>query len=254
VRGLSIAGLGVSIHGRQVLKGVDLEVTPGTCAGLVGESGSGKSMTALAALGLTPRGAAVDRGEISLGNQVILAPGVDRTPAIRGSGIAMIFQSPRAALNPVLRAGQQVERILRRKGHRDDLKKRTAELLGSVGLLEPEKVARRYPHELSGGMCQRVLIAMGIASEPSVLIADEPTTALDVTVQADILDLLDDLRARTGMGMLLISHDLSVVAERCGSISVMQAGKVVEAGPTAAVLSNPKHAFTAALVKDLVAP
>jgi ABC-type dipeptide/oligopeptide/nickel transport system ATPase component len=254
VRELSIAGLCVSIHGRQVLNGVDLEVTPGTCVGLVGESGSGKSMTALAALGLTPRGAAVDGGRILLADQVIVSPGVDRTSTIRGSGIAMIFQSPRAALNPVLRAGHQVERVLRRKGYRDDLKKRAAELLGSVGLLEPEKVARRYPHELSGGMCQRVLIAMGIASEPSVLIADEPTTALDVTVQADILDLLDELRARTGMGLLLISHDLSVVAERCGSISVMLAGKVVEAGPTATVLSQPQHSFTAALVRDLVAP
>lgn len=251
---LTVEGLRVSIRGREVLRGVDLEVEPGSCVGLVGESGSGKSLTALAALGLIPRTAQVSGGRIALGEREIVATGVDRTPSVRGSGIAMIFQSPRAALNPLLRAGHQVERVLRRKGQRDDLKQRAVALLGSVGLLEPEKVASQYPHELSGGMCQRVVIAMGIASEPSVLIADEPTTALDVTVQADILDLLDDLRARTGMGMLLISHDLSVVAERCASISVMQAGRIVEAGATSTVLSEPRHPFTVALVRDLASP
>ena len=120
-----------------------------------------------------------------------------------------------------------------------------------MGISEPDKVARLYPHELSGGMCQRVVIAMGIASEPLILIADEPTTALDVTVQADILDLLDDVRSRMGMGMLLISHDMSVVAERCASISVMRHGAIVEAGPTATVINSPRHAFTAQLVRDL---
>ena len=249
--GLTIEGLHVRIGDREVLRGVDLRVEPGTCTGLVGESGSGKSMTSLATLGLLPRSGRVSAGQITLDGQQIVAPGVDRTPGVRGSGIAMIFQSPRAALNPLLRAGHQVERVLRRKGLRDDTGKRAIELLGSVGMLEPEKVARRYPHELSGGMCQRVVIAMGIASEPRVLIADEPTTALDVTVQADILDLLDELRERTGMGMLLISHDLSVVAERCSTISVMRDGEVVEAGETTAVLSSPRHEFTTALVQDL---
>jgi len=142
--------------------------------------------------------------------------------------------------------------VLRRKGQRHDLWRRCAELLGTVGLAEPDKVARLYPHELSGGMCQRVVIAMGIASEPQVLIADEPTTALDVTVQADILDLLDDLRSRTGLGMLLISHDLSVVAERCESISVMRQGAIVEAGTTRTVINSPRHPFTAGLVRDLI--
>jgi ABC-type dipeptide/oligopeptide/nickel transport system ATPase component len=163
----------------------------------------------------------------------------------------MIFQSPRAALNPVLRVGHQVERVLRRQGARDGLRRRCVELLGEVGLLEADKVARLYPHELSGGMCQRVMIAMGIASEPQILIADEPTTALDVTVQADILDLLDDLRSRTGMGMLLISLDLSVVAERCESISVMRQGAIVEAGTSQTVINSPRHPFTAELVRDL---
>jgi ABC-type dipeptide/oligopeptide/nickel transport system ATPase component len=123
-----------------------------------------------------------------------------------------------------------------------------------VGLAEPDKVARVYPHELSGGMCQRVMIAMGIASEPQVLIADEPTTALDVTMQVDILDLLDELRTRTGAGMLLISHDLSVVAERCESISVMRRGAIVEAGPTQTVINSPRHPFTTELVRDLTNP
>lgn len=251
MEGLTIEGLHVHIGDREVLRGVDLRVEPGTCVGLVGESGSGKSMTSLATLGLLPRSGRVSAGRITIDAQEIVAPGVDRTSKVRGSGIAIIFQSPRAALNPLMRAGHQVERVLRRKGQRDDTARRAVELLGSVGMLEPEKVARRYPHELSGGMCQRVVIAMGIASEPRVLIADEPTTALDVTVQADILDLLDELRERTGMGMLLISHDLSVVAERCSSISVMRDGKVVEAGETAEVLNSPKHPFTTALVQDL---
>jgi ABC-type dipeptide/oligopeptide/nickel transport system ATPase component len=180
-----------------------------------------------------------------------VTPVRDRTAKVRGSGIAMIFQSPRAALNPVLRVGHQVERVLRRKDRRDDMTQRCVELLGAVGLAEPDKVARVYPHELSGGMCQRVMIAMGIASEPQVLIADEPTTALDVTVQADILDLLDDLRSRTGMGMLLISHDLSVVAERCESISVMRHGAIVEADASQTVINSPKHPFTAELVRDV---
>jgi peptide/nickel transport system ATP-binding protein len=249
--GLEIEGLCLSVGGRDVVHDVDLHVEPGACVGLVGESGSGKSLTALASLGLLPRMARVTAGRILLGGGETVAPARDRTAQVRGSGIAMIFQSPRAALNPVLRVGHQVERVLRRKGQRADRTQRCVELLEAVGLSEPGKVARLYPHELSGGMCQRVMIAMGIASEPQILIADEPTTALDVTVQADILDLLDELRSRTGMGMLLISHDLSVVAERCESISVMRQGTIVEAGRTWTVINSPAHPFTAELVQDL---
>ena len=252
--GLQIEGLCVSIGDREMLRAVDLHVEPGTCAGLVGESGSGKSLTALASLGLLPRVARVKAGRVLLAGDEILTPDRDRTATVRGSGIAMIFQSPRAALNPVLRVGHQVERVLRRKGQRDDLTRRCVELLGAVGLPEPGKVARLYPHELSGGMCQRVMIAMGIASEPQILIADEPTTALDVTVQADILDLLDDLRSRTGLGILLISHDLSVVAARCESVSVMRQGAIVEAGASRTVMNSPRHPFTAELVCDLTQP
>jgi peptide/nickel transport system ATP-binding protein len=249
--GLEIEGLCLSIGERDVVHDVDLHVEPGACVGLAGESGSGKSLTALASLGLLPRTARVTAGRILLGGDETVTPARDLTAQVRGSGIAMIFQSPRAALNPVLRVGHQVERVLRRKGQRADPRQRCVELLGAVGLLEPDKLARLYPHELSGGMCQRVMIAMGIASDPQILIADEPTTALDVTVQADILDLLDELRSRTGMGMLLISHDLSVVAERCESISVMRQGAVVEAGPTWTVINSPAHPFAAELVHDL---
>src|SRR6516162_1058054 len=249
--GLEIVGLHVSIGDRDVVRAVDLHVKPGTCVGLVGASGSGKSLTALASLGLLPRAARVTAGRILLGGDETVTPGRDRSAEVRGSGIAMIFQSPRAALNPVLRAGHQVERVLRRNGQRDDLTRRCVELLGATGLPEPDKIARLYPHELSGGMCQRVMIAMGIASEPEVLIADEPTTALDVTVQAEILDLLDDLRSRTGMGMLLISHDLSVVAERCEWVSVMWQGEIVEAGTSATVIGSPRHPFTAELARSL---
>src|SRR5215467_4515053 len=249
--GLEIDGLCISIGDRGVVHAIELQVKPGTCVGLVGASGSGKSLTALASLGLLPRAARVTAGRILLSGGETVAPGLDRTAEVRGSGIAMIFQSPRAALNPVLRVGHQVGRVLRRNGRHDDLRRRGIELLGAVGLPEPDKVARLYPHELSGGMCQRVMIAMGIASEPQVLIADEPTTALDVTVQADILDLLDDVRSRTGTGMLLISHDLSVVAERCESLSVMWQGAIVEAGTTRTVINSPRHPFTAELVRDL---
>jgi ABC-type dipeptide/oligopeptide/nickel transport system ATPase component len=249
--GLEIEGLGISIGDRDVVQAADLHVEPGTCVGLVGASGSGKSLTALASLGLLPRAARVKAGRIMLGGNVTMTPDLDRTAQVRGSGIAMIFQSPRAALNPVLRVGHQVERVLRRRVRHDDLRQRCLELLAAVGLLEPDKAARLYPHELSGGMCQRVVIAMGIASEPQILIADEPTTALDVTVQADILDLLDDTRSRTGLGMLLISHDMSVVAERCESICVMWQGSIVEAGTTGMVTSSPRHPFTAELVRDL---
>jgi len=249
--GLEIDGLCISIGDRGVVHAVDLQVKPGNCVGLVRASGSGKSLMALASLGLLPRAARVTAGRILLSGGETVAPGLDRTAEVRGSGIAMIFQSPRAALNPVLRVGHQVGRVLRRNGRHDDLRRRGIELLGAVGLPEPDKVARLYPHELSGGMCQRVMIAMGIASEPQVLIADEPTTALDVTVQADILDLLDDVRSRTGMGMLLISHDLSVVAERCESISVMWQGAIVEAGTNRKVINSPRHPFTAELVRDL---
>ena len=249
--GVEIEGLGLSIGDRDVVRAVDLHVELGTCVGLVGASGSGKSLTALAALGLLPRAARVRAGRILFGGNVTVTPDLDRTAEVRGSGIVMIFQSPRAALNPVLRVGHQVERVLRRKDQHGDPRKRCVELLGAVGLGEPDKAARLYPHELSGGMCQRVMIAMGIASEPQVLIADEPVTALDVTVQADILDLLDDIRSRTGMGMLLISHDLSVVAERCESISVMWQGTIVEAGTNATVIGSPRHPFTAELVRGL---
>src|SRR6516164_11345211 len=252
--GLEIDGLCLSIGDRVVVRDVDLHVKPGACVGLVGESGSGKSLTALASLGLLPRAARVIAGRVLLGGREIVTPDRDRTGGVRGSGIAMIFQSPRAALNPVLRVGHQVERVLRRKDQHGDPRKRCVELLGAVGLGEPDKAARLYPHELSGGMCQRVMIAMGIASEPQVLIADEPATALDVTVQADILDLLDDLRSRTGLGILLISHDLSVVAERCESISVMRQGAIVEAGASRTVLKAPRHPFTAELVRDLTHP
>jgi ABC-type dipeptide/oligopeptide/nickel transport system ATPase component len=251
---LQIDGLCISIGHRDAVRAVDLDVEPGSCTGLVGESGSGKSLTALASLGLLPRAAHVTAGRILLGGDETVTPDRDRTARVRGSGIAMIFQSPRAALNPVLRVGHQVGRVLRRNDQRGDLARRCADLLGAVGIPEPGKVARLYPHELSGGMCQRVMIAMGIASEPQILIADEPTTALDVTVQADILDLLDDLRSRTGMGMLLISHDLSVVAERCETISVMWQGAIVESGPTGTVISSPRHPFTADLVRDLAHP
>lgn len=250
--GLDIQNLHLQIGEPEVLQGVDLHVEQGACIGLVGGSGSGKSLTALTTLGLLPRGAKVTAGAIRLDDREIVSTSRQCPAELRGSEISMIFQSPRSALNPLLRVGRQVERVLGVKGHRSGISQRVLELLEAVGMFQPEMVARLYPHELSGGMCQRIMIAMGVASEPAILLADEPTTALDVTVQREILDLLDRMRARIGMGVLLVSHDLSVIAERCSHIAVMSQGAIVETGTAEQILAKPKHPFTEELVRDLV--
>lgn len=231
---------------------VSFTLTAGQAVGIVGESGSGKSMLARTALGLAPASARTTGSVRFAGRELLGASARDLRPEL-GPGIAMVFQDPSTALNPVLRIGRQLAETLRLRGglKRRAARERAVELLRDVGIDEPERRARSYPHELSGGMRQRVCIALAVACDPRVLLADEPTTALDVTVQRQILDLLADLRARRGLGLVLITHDLAVAAGRTDHLLVMYAGQVVESGPTAQVIRAARHPYTAALLASV---
>lgn len=251
---LSLRGVGVTLPGANgpvpVVDDVDLDVRPGETVGLVGESGCGKSLTASAVLGLLPYGARVSSGTITFDGTPIDPADPRQLRAIRGSKVALISQEPIASLDPVYTAGQLVDELVRRHQGLSGkaARARTLELLESVRLRDPDQVARRYPHELSGGMAQRVAIAMALAGEPKLLIADEPTTALDVTVQDEILQLLGRLQAQNGMAVLLITHDLGVVASVCRRTSIMYAGHIVESGPTGQLLEQPRHPYTQGLL------
>jgi peptide/nickel transport system ATP-binding protein len=233
----------------QVLRGVNLSVKPATILGLVGESGCGKSMTARSILGLMPRNAHLS-GSIIFDGRDTLRYDEDQRRDFHGREIALIFQDPSAALNPLLTVGVQLGRIIRRH---DGASPRTARsiaigLLEEVGLGDPGRLLTRYPHQLSGGMQQRVMIAMALAGGPKLLIADEPTTALDVTIQTQILALLKRLCEGRGISVLLITHDMAVVAQACEDVAVLYAGQVVEWGPVEDVLAHPKHPYTEALL------
>ncbi|MEO3796208.1 ABC transporter ATP-binding protein [Nonomuraea sp. B10E15] len=233
----------------RAVDGIDLHVAPGEAVALVGESGSGKSVTAYAALGLlAPALRASGTLRLGAGSYDLGDPGGLRP--LRGGEISMVFQDPGTSLNPVMTVGRQLEDVLRRHGRtpRRERWRRVVELLAEVGVAAPDRVARAFPFELSGGMRQRVLIAMALSCEPRLLIADEPTTALDTTVQAQIMDLLMTLVRDRGMAMLFISHDLGLVAESCRRMYVMYAGRVVESGPVADVLRRPRHPYTRALI------
>ena len=240
--------LTVTIHGRPVLRDVDLVLAPGQITGLVGESGSGKSMTALAIMGLLPHGAKAG-GQVLLDGQNLLTTPEDQLCRIRGNRIGMIFQEPMTALNPLMNIGDQVAEVLRihHALPRDQALARARDKLDRVGLSGDRFPLTLYPHELSGGQRQRVAIALAIAEAPDLLIADEPTTALDVTTQAQILDLLRDLVATEGMSLLLITHDLAVVAGIADHVAVMKDGVVVEEGPTEALFRTQSHPYTRAL-------
>lgn len=247
---LNIENLGLSIHGKPILHGVDLTIDPGQVVAITGESGSGKSLTALSVMQLLPSGTTCT-GQITLGGRAVLGSSEATLCDLRGDDMAMVFQEPMTALNPVQTIGDQVaETILIHGGaSRAEARTRTIEVLTRVGL-PPERFAlTSYPHQLSGGQRQRVVIAMAIALRPRLLIADEPTTALDVTVQAQIMDLLGDLVRENGMGMLLITHDLGVVAGRADKIAVMRHGEVVEQGPTEQILRNSQHPYTRMLLE-----
>jgi peptide/nickel transport system ATP-binding protein len=262
---LTIDDLHVSFRGEEgdvtPVRGVTLSVAAGETMALVGESGSGKSVTSLAVMGLLPRPAGrVSSGRILFrrksGVQVDLATAEMRTMrALRGCEIAMIFQEPMTSLNPVLTIGEQIAESVRlhlRLG-RSAAMKRAGEMLDLVEIPDAKRRAQDYPHQMSGGMRQRVMIALAMACNPALLIADEPTTALDVTIQAQILALLARLRAETGMGILFITHNLGVVAEIADRVTVMYAGQVVETSDTAALFERPRHPYTAALLNCLPA-
>jgi peptide/nickel transport system ATP-binding protein len=254
VRDLRVSFRSVGARGPEVvtaIDGVSLDVPARGTLGLVGESGSGKSVTSLAIMRLlaTPP-ATIDAGRIELAGRDLLRLSEREMRAVRGAQISMIFQEPMTSLNPVYSVGDQIVEAIRthRPIGRGEARARAVEMLRLVGIPAPESRARAYPHELSGGMRQRVMIAMALSCEPKVLIADEPTTALDVTIQAQVLDLLRRLQAMIGMSVLLITHDLGVVAESAQEVAVMYAGRVIETGPTQAVFARPKHPYTRGLL------
>jgi peptide/nickel transport system ATP-binding protein len=234
----------------KVLDGLDLDVAPGEILGLVGESGSGKSVTAYSILRLVGPPGRVVGGQVLLEGRDLVPLTERQMREVRGKEISMIFQDPRGFLDPVARVGSVLSEIYRthEKTSRRDAKARALELLQAVGLAAPERVYRAYPHELSGGMAQRAMIALALACSPKLLIADEPTTALDVTIQIQIVKLLAELRDRLGLTILLITHNLSVVAEVCDRVAVMYAGEIVETAPAAELFERPRHPYTVGLL------
>ena len=253
---LSVERLDVTMRGVPVLEDVSFQIAPGETLGLVGESGCGKSVTALSIMRLLPN----PPGKIAGGR--ILFDGIDMTAldaaglrAIRGDRIGMIFQEPMTSLNPVYTIGDQIgESLIVHRGMSGSAAKaETAKLLDLVGIPSARNQLGRYPHEMSGGQRQRVMIAIALACRPKLLIADEPTTALDVTVQAQILDLIGRLRVELGMAVLLITHDLGVVAEFCDRVAVMYAGRIVEEAPAAELFRRPRHRYTEALLHTMPA-
>lgn len=256
---LSIRDLTVSFPGARdtrvtVVDDVTFDVGRGESVALVGESGSGKSVTALTAMALGAPASRVDRGSVLVGGADLIAMDEPQRSAVRGHELAMIFQSPRTSLNPLLRAGDQIARVVRRReglGARES-RRRAVELMTAVGIDDPDRRYGAFPHQLSGGMAQRVMIALALAVKPALLIADEPTTALDVTIQRQIFDLLLDLRDEFGIALLLITHDLAVVAETSERVVVMAGGRVVECGSTKAILTEAVHPYTQRLVGSIL--
>jgi oligopeptide/dipeptide ABC transporter ATP-binding protein len=236
----------------QAVRGVDLEVGAGELLAVVGESGSGKSVTFLGLMGLLPKSTRIAGSATLLGEELVGAD-PDKVRRLRGKEIAMIFQDPLSALNPVQRIGTQLVEMVRshQKISKDAAWARAIELLDIVGIPQPDERVRQYPHEFSGGMRQRVMIAMAIANEPKVLIADEPTTALDVTVQAQILEVLQRIQREMGTAVVLITHDLGVVARVADRVQVMYAGRVVERGDVMPLFDHPTHPYTRGLLASM---
>ena len=248
---LDLQSVSIDFGSKPAVRDLSLSIAPGESLGLVGESGSGKSATALAIMRLLPPQAST-RGRILFQGDDLLTASDAAIRSIRGRHIAMIFQEPMTALNPVMRVGDQVaEAVVAHGGRKKDALKRSVEALRDVGIPDPERRAHSYPHQLSGGMRQRVMIAMAIVNRPQLLIADEPTTALDVTIQAQILELLADLRRRFNLAMLFISHDLAVVSQVTDRVAVMYAGSLVEVGSARDIFTAPAHPYTSGLLASV---
>jgi oligopeptide/dipeptide ABC transporter ATP-binding protein len=253
---LAVEGLTVTMAGTPVVEDVSFVIAPGETLGLVGESGCGKSVTALAIMRLIPHPPGrIAGGHIEFDGENLLALSAERMRAIRGDRIGMIFQEPMTSLNPVFTIGDQIAEaiILHRDSSRAAAHAEAARLIDMVGIPGAARQLGRYPHELSGGQRQRVMIAIALACRPRLLIADEPTTALDVTVQAQILELIDRLKRELGMAVLLITHDLGVVAESCARVLVMYAGRIVEEASAAELFAQPRHRYTEALLRSIPA-
>ena len=251
---LSVEDLRIAFHGRdrvvEAVKGVSFTLEAGRTLAIVGESGSGKSVTALSLTRLLPEPPACRvSGAIRYGDREILSLGRRGLQAMRGKEIAYIFQEPSSSLNPVFTVGDQIAEAIRlHLPEVKDVEARVIEALRQVGIADPERRHAAYPHELSGGMQQRVMIAMALACRPRILVADEPTTALDVTIQKQIIDLLRDLRASAGMSVILITHNFGIVQGFADEVAVMYRGQIVETGPTEEVLRHPRHPYTRALI------
>lgn len=237
----------------KAVNGVSFSLEKGKVLGIVGESGSGKSVTAYSIMQILANPGKIVDGSIIYAGQELVGASKEEMSKIRGNKISIIFQDPMTSLNPVFTIGNQLmEAIMLHTGrNKQQAKERAIEMLKLVGVNEPEKRINQYPHEFSGGMRQRVMIAMALACEPDILIADEPTTALDVTIQAQILDLIRDLQAQLGMSVILITHDLGVVAEMCDEVIVMYAGEVCERGTADEIFYNPKHEYTKGLLRSI---
>jgi oligopeptide/dipeptide ABC transporter ATP-binding protein len=254
---LEVKGLRTSFYTRdgavRAVDGIDFTVDRGEIMGLVGESGCGKSVTSLSILRLVARPGRIEAGEVLFDGRDLLKLSDDEMRKIRGDRISMIFQQPTSSLNPVWDVGRQIEEVLRiHRGMKGTVaRSRATELLKMVGIPDPERRLKNFPHEMSGGMAQRVMIAMALACEPELLIADEPTTALDVTIQAQILDLMRNLRDETGTAIVLITHDLGVVAEMCDRVAVMYAGEIVEHTDVVSLYRDPHHPYTRGLIGSI---
>ena len=238
----------------RAVNGVTFSIEAGKTMGLVGESGCGKSVTALSVIQLLTKGTGrIVGGEILYEGQNIAAFSEERMRSIRGNDISMIFQEPMTSLNPVFSVGEQIAEAVRihQKLNRREARNRAIEILRLVKIAEPEKRLNDYPHQMSGGMRQRVMIAMALSCNPKLLIADEPTTALDVTIQAQILELISELQEQLGMAVLMITHDLGVVAEQADEVAVMYAGKIIEHATPETIFANPKHPYTVGLMKSI---
>ena len=255
---LEVRDLNVTFHARgqeiRAVRGVNLDVYPGEILGIVGESGSGKSVTMKAVLGILPENASIKAGSLKLLSTEMTSLSEDEYRRLRGKDMTMIFQDPMTALDPVMTVGKHMEEVLKRNlglKNKEEIRQKSIEMLDKVGIPDPPSRLKQYPHEFSGGMRQRVLIAMALACGPKLLIADEPTTALDVTIQAQILDLLQELEEQYHTSIVLITHDMGVVATVCQRIAIMYGGLIMETGTADEIFYDPKHPYTRALLRAI---